>query len=693
MADEAQLFVFIDAADRNTRIKNRGWQDYFSLRRTAANGKADNCWIDPVGGAVMLQPLQLLPDFRDAGNTVPRLPLSSFTKTSGGWEQVVFNPVLSTDYWMFSDGTPYATLSTNTTFEKNQAFYFSMYVFSGPSDNCVQCELTFGGYTLRIHSDGCSYLYKDSVLKDGGYLTPGPTDMSGKCLDILIIPYKRDSILFWSPTGGCGWVYRNIEMIAWDWSDTSEITAAGKCIIAFPNTAARFQLMPVRYADEGTFFTGVMQSILPPTAEQQTDSRFSTRWDHDDSPNGHTSGVVGTLWNAAMTGTFTADGTTRGYTGRWSLIGDGKWTPFVYSLTVNWPSITQSGAVDELDISDDVTKLSINIAEDASQSSATLTLRFAESKYPNLARKTGRHCLIKFGTMEIFWGVMRMPVFRMRVNDLSEYDITIDSIFRWFELPNLPASGAWDGYEHTEFMKWMVTCDDFTEDDISFPTGLQLPLPGQVTKDSDGQWMPEAGDSKKSWINKVLDITGWVFDDCPIAGRMKLRYISPDDIVPVTQPMYVFSVENPNDYKTWIRSLYQDGEEPEGTQVWMVGCTEDTKEIMAAVYIDYTAEDGTLMEEDRPANWMGRVLPIKLSVGNVKSMADLEKLAYYVGKDVTRCKIRCEINAEYILGLWRFDRISFLGETWKITAIDIECVRECADFTLRPTTYQLELVQ
>jgi len=694
---DALLQVIIDAEDRNTVVTTSGWSDVFSIRRSAQKAVLTDCWIDPIGNCLMLQPLQLLPDFRTSAG-VDRLRLTAFNIITGNWEEVVDNDNLSSDYYLLSDGTANSEIESVTTWPEGRAFYLSTHVFCGNSDNFNFCQFTFGQYRLDLYSDGKTVLRKLSDLSNlvaDGYVTPGPTDLSGKMLDLIIIPYKRRQILFWSPTTGKGWVYTD-ESLNWIKLTSRKygITVPGKVKIKFPGGTGRVQFMPVSWKQDGTFISEPIQTVYPPRTGQE----YTLSEEYDLPPSG-AGGMVASVVNSNGVGAFVPDDITKTYCGHVALLGSVDYSPFFYYFSVDWPSITATTERDQLDITSDITKFQLHIAEDPRQSSAVFTVRNAGlTAYTHLRRKSGRHVVVKIGIDEIFWGILDPPQFTQDLSpETCEYQFTAQSIFRWFQQPTCPNSKSWDDLPHTDMMEWLCTRGVFAEEDLAWPETSGLALPGITEVGKDPIWQTKDGDTSDSWITKITDLTGWILHDVPSLGRIRLQYINREDLsTDSVAEFFLASADdptNPADFKNWVRSLVESPEEPEATQVWVVGCRKDTEELMAAVYIDFKAEDGTLADIDRPDNWMGRAIPVKIEDPSLETMVALKKLAYSIGKEVTKTRIITEIEGEFRLGLWRYSPVTIQGEIFRILDMNIECELEVDGAVFRPTTYKLELIQ
>jgi hypothetical protein len=692
---EPLLEILIDADTRCNTVQNRGWGDHISARRTAFGASLTDCWIDPVGNALLLQPLQLLPGFRAGTVTVPRLRLTDWNVATGAFEEVVDNSVYASDYYLLSDGTIDAEIQTTTIYEVNRAFYASFHVFAHHSDPCLFARFYFGQYRLDLYSDGhsCLWLAAGGACKGRGYITPGPQDLTGRMLDLVVLPYNRNQILIWSPAGGSGWVFIDASLPAQKRElDDYHITDAGQLKAIFPAGAGRFQAMPLKFKTSATYLSGVVECAIAPTSEQEPTAE--SIWD---VPRGIGGGCISWVKEEDGITDFSPDGEKRRYRARFDLLSNGDWTPFIYGMTVDWPAVKGIKTPEQLGIVADCKSFSLHIAEDARQSQATFTVRNAgTTQYAKLRRKSGRSCIIRIGTTEIFWGVLNVPDFTLGLDEnLSEYQVTAQSVLRWWELANLPNSVPWDNKPHTDFMRWLATLDDCVDSDLSWPAIAGQALPAPTEPGGDPLWQPKDGDTREEWAKKLTDLTGFVLDDAPNAGTglMQLRYQNRDDL-PTSSPQdfYFTRLESPSDRRLWVRSFKEMVEEPEATQVWAIGCREDTEELIAAAYIDFKAEDGSLADDDRPANWMGRPIPVKLSDFTLRTMDDLKKLAYRVAKRITVPRICAEIEAEYVVGLYRYSPVRVDMAVYRILEMDIDCQMEIDGATFRPTRYKLEQI-
>ena len=204
---------------------------------TPAPGDDPQFWLDPTQSTLMLMPLQLKAEFSQSPATPARLRKTAFDLTSASWEEI--ERIFGGNYFLLSNKTD-EQVTTKTTYPKNQGFWLSFYCFGSPGQayQIVECE--FGGssstdrYKLQIDSNGKCILYKGSERVGTGYLSNLTNNVVGRQVDLLILPYRRRQILFYSNIGP-GWVHTDWTMSA-DYREAGyEITKADRFYFKFPS--------------------------------------------------------------------------------------------------------------------------------------------------------------------------------------------------------------------------------------------------------------------------------------------------------------------------------------------------------------------------------------------------------------------------------------------------------------------------
>lgn len=293
----------------------------------AEHGDYSDTIYDPVTRTLFLRPRQFEDDFTPE-------PMSWEFPAHGDWELVSVGPT-GNDYAVSKNGTA-DTLLTHDRVPANGALIFSFFVYGsiGRDGAYEVCCLTFGQYWLRVYADGRSILTtsadSDKVL-GRGYLGGAQNDITGRYVRLLVLPFNRHDILFWSDTGG-SWVYHDLSLSLAE--TDNEITAEGEAGCAFLHSKAVCQVQRVVYPGSGIYTTATHDLGYAPK-DNGDEIAINVRCDKNDGD--------ATLELLDEDGnTFaTPDGETRKIKATFTLTGNGSKTPFVYAGNIVFPGHAQ----------------------------------------------------------------------------------------------------------------------------------------------------------------------------------------------------------------------------------------------------------------------------------------------------------------------------------------------------------------
>ena len=233
------LRVDIDIADALVSEKAFAISDSVLRQRDPGDFTAQGLWLLPGGKGVTLLPDQVRSDWGTTA-AVAKWGLASWSLAAGGliggrWEQIARRGAadwfLASKGLATSDGTAAGTplpLTSLATLPENGGLYVELFGYGVPGSRVPDLlQVAFGGgLVLHVHSDGRadledrrpgspafgSYLTKGQSLTAGAADSGGPslsgkgggatTDLLGKLLGIVLLPYRRGRLLVVTSQGG-----------------------------------------------------------------------------------------------------------------------------------------------------------------------------------------------------------------------------------------------------------------------------------------------------------------------------------------------------------------------------------------------------------------------------------------------------------------------------------------------------------
>ena len=227
--------------------------------RLWAKPEDQSTWFAPNALGIILRPTQLTSQW---ATTPGKWQLSDFACNAAQWEQQAHRSV--TDWFLASRGLPDgSSVATAQNISRNAGLFLEFFAFVPPhADLRDVIELSFGGrYILHVHSDGTADL-EDTLLPAGADwpatdVSLSDTEINGKFVQIMVLPWRRGRILISCSLGGWFEVYVG----AVESADSALVNArapgevvyyttlpaAGASIRPNPACRAFFQLSVLRY--------------------------------------------------------------------------------------------------------------------------------------------------------------------------------------------------------------------------------------------------------------------------------------------------------------------------------------------------------------------------------------------------------------------------------------------------------------
>jgi hypothetical protein len=668
---------------------------------------ADHWWIDPTRHVLMLKPLQLEHDFSISDDTVPRLRKADFDYSltpADHWQEVGYR--FSDDYYLLNDGTD-EIVTTKTTYVRNRPFWFSFYVHGQRNDLYKVVELAFGQYRLDVYSDGRCDLFDISsgeVYRTSGNLGLRQGDsLNQQMIDVMILPYRHRSILFWSNKGW--WVYDDYRLSAAK-SETGDytITAAGKFSVRFPNSKAVCQFMPVRFQPIMEFLTGVNCFRHPPTTTQDITITVST----DAFMEAMAAGITGyaLLFEEDGETPFVPDGTQQKIRLRWGVsAGDpvpaySDWTGFIYGANVGFDYEVDDTEDNQLDIADDILEIALDIPDNIEGESLTVKLKNAD-KYgpeasPGIENLSHRQVQIYIGAAEIWRGVTSEVWREESANpNVSIGGFRAKSIYAdLLQRSALTDTGSFCGMTHLAAMKWLANYVGIPDDHLQFeaegsPDLIPVTEECEAHNKERNAWRPELGDSCWEWARRINDFKAdWLLDSYPSGGVYLLRYANEANL-PTTpgKTLYMDASTTPGEWQKWVRECKYAIIEPEVNELWVRGCN-DRGEAMIALFLDADSQNPMLALGERQDNWLGCRQLGYVAAPYIRTMADLVTACKGLARKTTKAIKVASWTAQWTPGLWRHDVVELSGVgNYRITDLRIRFQLETEGMVLRPCEF------
>lgn len=730
MANVHPLLVEFDVPEPRTqygRLMVAGDGTTFDITNSS------NVWQDPVTLTTMLAPLPMTTawDTTYSGNYA-RFQKSDYTlTTSAKWKQMEVRA--AGDYYLQSlDVTERATLTTS--WAANTGAYISMYVpgLKTTGKNIILKAGwnvgSSGSVEVWLAADGTAQVYKSGVLK-GTYnrndanISPqagasGVKSPKSDFLSILMIPFRRRELLVVA-TNGTAFSHLFDDL---DPALTNTILPASQFSWLVPSGQATIQCSKAFFETSGYIYTSPKKLRYPPPTGATFGSTFGA-----DIVSANTSlTMTGSVVKADGT-SYTPNGVIQDVRGKVSLTGAGTGSYGVYVADIVYdPPLTDSydGTVD---VTTYIKTLNLAVEEDG-KATCRITaiakqLVDAGVEQPDVTSDRPVRIALSDGAVtptyvDMFRGTLRPPKIEYLEGDTS-YNWALysyEGVDRSgdFDLAYIVESYPYDGLTVVNTIIDLMYIGGY--DANVYYAGdtplLELPYTPNMAK---GQYTfaPDYGDTVGSYLEKIKQeyyatwLTGWF----PSASGY-LYYWRDVDAESTASTMTLYqSIANATSAgvtealrpKRVIRTLNSFYEQPECTQVAVVGQDPITGLEIPKVIIDSAAEDPTTPPASRPRNWRGRPIPYQFRDPVLTTQAAVDAAAQMLYDRLTPGRTMIEWESDLLVTnvtnrpLWLADIIklidtdgtSVLGNYRIIAIPSIEFVNETATgFSVRRAQYR-----
>jgi len=464
----------------------------------------DKTVADPVTKTVFLRPMQLEPDCTP-------VPLAWQDPLPSGWEIVAVGSSANT--YLLSQGVQTSTVSTAAAIPANSGIVVSFFVYGslGVNGNYKALVLGFGGYSIEIYADGRSVLKKGNSEIGEGWLCDRNGNLCGRYTRLLILPFNRRDILFWSDAGG-SWVHHDLSLSLNAANNT--ITSEAAVTVQFPNSKALVQIQRATYPASGSFAVRARAIGYDPS---DTTAPNKTLVVYKDTP-----GESAVTASAAITRNQTSHVQEVTLTLTLSAGNDNHCTPFVYAAEMRWPHSkqTRTGASTETALR----SLARTQHIDPELQKASLVIDPVDvdndSGWP-MGMDVGSSVGLYDGSEnELFVGLLSAP--ELLGAQAPSAQLQADSLWKQLKMAVFPCDCRLDGMTDSEVIRLCLDLAGIADDKMEIAEGTQLPADprGKTTL-----FPVQAGTTADVVARQIADLmSNWVLTMRSIAGVQKVCY-------------------------------------------------------------------------------------------------------------------------------------------------------------------------
>jgi len=697
---------------------------------------SSNVWQDPATLTTMLAPLPVTTAWQTTySGSYARYQKTDYTLTTAAkWKQMQIKA--SGDYYLQSlDVTERVTLTT--AFSANQAVYLSVYV-PGLKDTDKSIILkagwgvgSAGSVEVWFAANGTALVYKSGVLV-GSYergdsnIAPAVGSSTSKSsrsdfISIMMIPArKRELIVATSNGTNFSHVFADLSAAV---NNTIVPAAAFSWLV--PTGQATVQLAKCNFETSGYVLTPVKSlRYAPPTG-----AGFGNTFAGDNLGIGATT-FTATVVKADGTA-YTPNGVIKDVRGKVTLTGAGTGSFGLYAIDQIYDPAVGSTYDGTVDVTQYIKSLTLSVDEDGKAtceiSAIAKQLIDAGVEQPYVTSDRPVRIALSDGEAtptykDFFRGTLQPP----RIEYLDR-----DTSYNWatykysgvdrsgdFELAWLVESFPYDGILALNAIIDLMLIAGY-DANIYYDGDTPLQELPYTTNISKGQYSlaPDYGDTVGSYLEKIKQeyyatwVTGWM----PTASGYFYRWLDVDNASTASTMTLYQSIANATTAgvaevlrpQRVIRSLNSYYEQPECTQVTVIGQDPNTGVWIPYTQIDSAAEDADTPPASRPRNWRGRPIPYQYRDPALNTLDAVTASCLMLYSRLTPGRTMIEFDATFlvynvsnrpvwlgdVIKLMNTDGTSVLGNYRIIAIPTIEFVQEITPgfsplFNVRKATYR-----
>ncbi len=660
----------------------------------------ENIFWEPRMGTVFLRPVQLTPEWSTTGTgDYVRFQKAGMTCSDAGfthWEQ--FTSRFATDYFVVGKDptdTTTETITVDTELEANRGMFIEFFIYGRPGQDYPVLELGVGGYTFKLWTNSYFELWESGVKVAWDYLNPDHRIDTGKLQRLMVLPLRRDMILFWAGESG-SYTYQDPAL---DYANKNNvILPAQKPTIKFPSSKACFGVSYLTFATSGTIRGPVCLLPYTPSAA----ASYSTDWEND-LPDGCVLGLsyryatdpdapdpatdVPFVCNGSHDNAYyyiTIESTTK------------KYSPTVYRVAMIVTEEMRAPYQSTQDITPNMVRGTLRVDEPGG---VELELELKNSDdITGIDNISNVQIEVREGNNQWFAGFTQSPQYIDGPDNTQR--LRLKAMDWWKRCMNtrLTSEQAYDGQLHHEAITTLAGKCGFTAfADIDSDT-VRLPY---CNRDDYFAFLPDNGTPTDQFMKRIRDeFSQFDMDTKPSqywSGGVQSDY------------RYVFAYKNPSTAYATLKatfdptptasgtsgaatSLNREYIPPEGNEVWVIGFDDEENPIVS-YYVDYDSQDSTLAPAARPTNWVGERWPIIFIDPGLKTLADVQYVCSMLALLTTLARERVEFDTQWVPEATRHDWILVIGYGhYQVESFEVEFAIESASTVafgglLRPAHY------
>lgn len=677
--------------------------------------KGADWYLCPVTKTAMLAPLPTTADWRTTfSSAYARIQKSGYTlTTAANWTEL--ERTAADDFYLVgSDGT---SPTTTTTYSANQPMYISFLV-PGTETIAEQTVLTCGWGTqgasgsvwLRFRASGQVAVYKGADLvgvydlEDGlsgsGGTKRTPGSINQQTVNVMLIPCRRRSLVVIRGDSGFEHVFSDLDPE----STSNTITPAATFFWNVPVGQACVQLAPLKFKTSATLYSVAQKLRYPP----ETGATFNALTSSDEfGPSASSSTAVASLVEEDTT-SYTPDDTIDTVRIKVVFSGNNTGSIGVYGVDAVKDATATTTADGTVDITCNLRSLRFEVPEVGATTGKIEMLDPPGLETLGMSQPavTGdRPIRIAVAGIDIFRGTMKSPKLIESQGadtddtDSLEWDIvdrTQDMIDATMQASYpldglyLTKSGATKGAVVQLLERFMgYTSADYN---VSSDTFVLPYTPGV----SAGEWslLPQRGDTVQGWIERLYSdyaatfYTGWA----PTTGGYKFHFVSPADMsdTPVVT-LYNGAADaiaasvsaSLVEFRT-VKNFEVERIRPEANQIIVIGNDLSTGREIISQYDDAASQDPETLPDDRPENWVGKVVTFTYTDPAITTQDAADRAAGQLADRLAVTRVIARWDSELLIEatgdrtLWRGDVVRIYDEggltydDWRIRSFSAE---------------------
>ena len=659
---------------------------------------SSNVWQDPATLTTMLAPLPVTAAWQTTySGSYARYQKSDYTLTTPSkWKQMQIKA--TGDYYLQSlDITERVTLTS--AFSANQAVYLSLYI-PGLKDSDKSIILkagwgvgSAGSVEVWFAANGQTLIYKSGVLvgtydRNDSNVAPNvgaPTSKSNRSdfISILMIPARRRELIVCTSDG------TNFSHVFADLSAdmVNTIVPAASFSWLVPQGQATVQLAKCSFETSGYVLTSIKTLRYPPPAGAGFGATFS-----GDNLGIGTVGFTATVVKADGSA-YTPNGVIKDVRGKVSLTGAGTGSFGLYAIDQIYDPDIGATANAAVDVTQYIKSLSLSVDEDGKAtceiSAIAKQLVDAGVEQPDVTSdRPVRIALSNNASTPVYQDIFRGTLQPPRIEYLDR-----DKSYNWatykytgvdrsgdFQLAWLVESFPYDGIIALNAIIDLMLIAGY-DANIYYSGDNPLQTLPYTTNISKGQYSlaPDYGDTVGSYIDKIKQeyyatwITGWM----PTASGYLYQWLDVDSASTASIMTLYQSIDDATAAgvaeelrpQRVIRTLNSYYEQPECTQVTVIGQDPNTGILIPYTYIDGAAETASTSPASRPRNWRGRPVPYMFKEPTLNTLDAVMASALVLYQRLTTGRTMIEFDAT-LLVLNSSNRPIWLGDVIKLMDTD-----------------------